>query len=153
LLGALVLLLAAGPAWGCKTTTASQFDWEHCWSYQRLSYAGLGVIASFLFSFLVVFPLRIGHWRSYPTTPWPWEAYGQSLALAIVLGVCSFLIFFGWVEDELRREPVRLFPSSLYWLNLNARWLGILLAGIVAALLVCILYRHRGTAPKPAARS
>ncbi len=147
-----VLLLAASPAWASKTTTASQFDWEHYWSYQRLIYAGVCILASFLVSFLWVFPLRVGHWRGYQA-PWPREAYGQSLALAVLLSVCSFLLFFAWLEDELRREPVRMFPPSLYWFNLNARWLGILAAGIVVAILICVLYRHRGPAPKPAARA
>ena len=43
--------------------------------------------------------------------------FGQSVAVAVALSTASFLLFFAWLEDDLWRNPLRFFPSNMYWLN------------------------------------
>ena len=151
LLGTLTLLLAVSPAWGCKTDTNSQFDWAHCWSFQRMICTGAASAAAFLFSFLVIFPSQVGHWRK--NAPWPQEAFGRCLALAVLLSVFFFLVFFAWVENELRGEELRMFPASLWILNAHGRWLAVLAAALLLAWLIQFLYRHREPPSKAVTRS
>jgi hypothetical protein len=154
LLAPAALLTLVSPAWGASDRVASALDWSARWSAQRWAFTAVCVLLAWILVFLVLFPNRLGHWRRYASAPWPRDAFGQALAFAVLLTVCSFLLFFAWLEDELRPagNPLHLFPSSMTWLNLHGRWLGILVLGIVAALLIMLLIRHREPARK-AARS
>jgi hypothetical protein len=147
------LLTFAGPALAASEYAASALDWGARWSYQRLAFAAVAVLLAFLLAFLVVFPGRLDYRRRF-AAPWPRDAFGQALALAVLLSVCAFLLFFAWLEDELRPadRPLRLFPSSMTWLNLHGRWLGILLVGLLLAGGILFVIRHREPARK-AARS
>jgi hypothetical protein len=134
--------------WAYNSSSGNAFEWDHAWSYQRILYAVALAVGLFVFLFLVLFPAMLAPTRDARSTPWPLTLFGRCLALSVFLATCSFLLFFAWLEDELRRTPLRIFPNSMHGLNLHGRWLGVLLVGSVVSVLILVFVRHREGARK-----
>jgi hypothetical protein len=113
--GALLVLSLAGPARAeCEVQTASPWDWNHCWSYQRGTLwllavgACWGVCTTLLFRKILGQPVN---------PPWPRQALWRSVAWFWLLSTAAFFFFFGLLENELWRFAGSLLPPPFnnYW--------------------------------------
>jgi len=130
--------------------SSNPFDWSHPWSYSRILATVVFVVLSFLLAFGLYFRARLNPERDVKSAPWPLDVFRESMIVGIILTALSFLLFFAWLEDDLRRIPFRYFPSSMKWANQH----GWELVVVVLVILLCIIsrfvWRHRDTGPRKA---
>jgi hypothetical protein len=150
LVALLALLLTAGPAQAVEEGSSNPFDWAHPWSYSRVGATTLFVVLSFLAAFGVYFRIRLAPEQDIKSAPWPLNVFGESLIVGILLGTLSFLLFFAWLEDDLRRIHFRYFPSAMVWPNKHGWELVVVLVALVLCLLCLVLFRHREAAGQKA---
>lgn len=148
LLGLLVLVALPTSAHAAQPS-ANPLDWSAFWSWTRLILTAVLILVSFLVAFGVAFPAWLNPARDIDSAPWPRTAFARSLALAVFLSVCSFLLFFAVLEDELifkpdrGQVPLRWAPNSIAWANIHIRWILVLILGAGVSVAIWQLMGHR----------
>jgi hypothetical protein len=127
--------------------SSNPLDWAHPWSYARVAATLLFVFVSFLIAFGPYFRLRLNPHKDVKTAPWPLAVFGEALTLAVALSTLSFLLFFAWLEDDLRRIPFRS-PGNVTWLNRHGWELVVVLVALGLGGLCRLVFRHREAAKK-----
>jgi hypothetical protein len=126
--------------------SSNPLNWAHPWSYARVGATLLLVGLSFLIAFGLYFRLRLNPERDIKTAPWPLTVFGEAVVLAVILSTLSFLLFFAWLEDDLRRLPFHS-PVRNAWLSTHGWELVVALVALAVCGLCRYVLRHRQTAP------
>ncbi len=120
------------------------FSWSRCWCVTRWLILAAAAVFLWLIVSLWLFPSMLSLDR--PRPPWPRTAFAWTVAW-FWLGFCMlFVVVFGWVSDELRRQLKKdssgIIPGFSA-LDDHVVWIAVILGGLLGMFILTRIFRHR----------